>query len=73
MARENEKIKAVLIVGGGPTSVKLDAEFTVDFPQKKNIFHLVWGNYQRALPFSLYGKATTFRVVKGDVFEGSNR
>ncbi|XP_049386750.1 uncharacterized protein LOC125850990 [Solanum stenotomum] len=33
--RKNEKIKAVLIVGGGPTSVKLAAVITVDFPQKK--------------------------------------
>ncbi|XP_049379733.1 uncharacterized protein LOC125844462 [Solanum stenotomum] len=35
MAQENEKIKAVLIVGGGPTSVKLAAVITVDFPQNK--------------------------------------
>nr|AAU90294.2 Pyridine nucleotide-disulphide oxidoreductase, putative [Solanum demissum] len=67
---ENEKIKAtdsILIVGGGPTGVELAAEIAVDFPQKKNIFHLVWGNYQSGLPFSLHGKATEFRVVKGDM------
>ncbi|KAG5629764.1 hypothetical protein H5410_001481, partial [Solanum commersonii] len=33
----NEKIKAILIVGGGPTSIKLVAEITVDFPQKKSL------------------------------------